>query len=256
MWKLKLDANGHVEVKDGKPVYVNESGTERVFDLAESDGNITRLNGEAKSHRERAETAEKSLKKFEGIEDPDAAKKALQTVAAFKDGQVVDAAKLEEVRQAAIAATRTEYEPFKTKAEKLQEQLVAEKIGGSFARSPLIVGDKKKLAIPAGVAQSYFGKFFSLDETGNVVANFADGKPIYSPTNPGKPATFDEALEVLVMADPNKDSLLIGTGASGSGAQPGGPGGAGGAKQWTRAEFDAADQATRMARSKDGWKVV
>lgn len=257
MWKLKLDENGKVVVQDGKPVYVDDTGKELVFDLTETHATITRLNGESKGHRERAEKAETTLKKFEGIEDPAAARKALETVAAFKDGQMVDAKKLEEVRLAAIEATKKEYEPFKTKSESLQSALYQEKIGGAFARSPLIVGEKKKLAIPADIAQAAFGRHFTLNEDGTITAKGADGNPIYSTTNPGKPATFDEALEALVMQHPNRDSILVGSGNSGGGSGgSGGSGGGGGSKTWTRKEFDAADQATRSAKSKDGWKVV
>jgi hypothetical protein len=258
MWKLKFDEQGKVVMQGDKPVYVNETGKERPFDLDESDATITKLNGEAKTHREGKETAETKLKAFEGITDPAAALKAIELVATFKDGQLVDAKKLEEVRTAAIEATRKEYEPFKTKVSTLEQALYQEKIGGAFARSPLIVGDKRKLAIPAEIAQSYFGKHFVLNEDGSITAKDSSGNVIYSPTNPGKPASFDEALESLVMANPNRDSIMVGTGNSGGGSNPNQPqnGGAGGPKTWTRKEFDAADQGTRMARSKDGFKVV
>lgn len=56
--KLKLDENGHVVVSDGKPVYVNDEGKDIAFDVSGTVATIARLNGEAKSHRERAETAE------------------------------------------------------------------------------------------------------------------------------------------------------------------------------------------------------
>ena len=75
--KLKLDENGHVVVSDGKPVYINDEGKEIAFDVAGTVATISRLNGEAKSHRERAETAEGALKAFEGIQDPKAALQSL-----------------------------------------------------------------------------------------------------------------------------------------------------------------------------------
>ncbi len=58
--KLKLDENGHVVVSDGKPVYVHDDGKEVAFDAVGTVATISRLNGEAKSHRERAEAAESS----------------------------------------------------------------------------------------------------------------------------------------------------------------------------------------------------
>ena len=50
--KLKLDANGHVVVQDGKPVYVDDAGQDVVFDAVGTTEAIKRLNGEAKGHRE------------------------------------------------------------------------------------------------------------------------------------------------------------------------------------------------------------
>ena len=79
--KLKLDDQGHAVLQDGKPVYVKEDGTEVAFDALGTTQAITRLNAEAKSHRERAETAEKSLKGFEGITDPAKALEALVAIA-------------------------------------------------------------------------------------------------------------------------------------------------------------------------------
>ena len=89
--KLKLDDAGHVVVQDGKPVYVYEDGKESPFDAAATLQTISRLNSEAKSHRERAEVAEKSLKAFSGITDPAAAIRALETVSNLDLKKLVDA---------------------------------------------------------------------------------------------------------------------------------------------------------------------
>lgn len=93
--KLKLDENGHVVVQDGRPVYVHEDGKEVVFDAPQTIATISRLNGEAKAHREAKEKAESTLKAFEGIEDPVAAKKALETLKNFDDKKLVDAGEVE-----------------------------------------------------------------------------------------------------------------------------------------------------------------
>lgn len=76
--KLKLDENGNAVLQDGKPVYVHDDGKEVAFDAPGTVATITRLNSEAKGHRERAENAEKAVKAFEGIDDPAAAKKPWQ----------------------------------------------------------------------------------------------------------------------------------------------------------------------------------
>lgn len=254
--KLKLDDQGHVVVSNGKPVYVDDQGKDVEFDVEGTVASITRLNGEAKTHRLAKEAAEAKLLTFEGITDPKAAMAALQTVKNLDNKTLVDAGKVEEVRQEAIKATKAEYEPIVAERDQLKTSLYDEKIGGAFARSSLIVGEKAILAIPADLVQARFGKHFSM-EGGVVTAKDAAGNPIYSKSNPGALAGFDEALTILVDNYPHKDTILKGTGASGGGSQGGGSGGGnGGAKTMPRAQFDASSPSERMTFSKAGGKVV
>ena len=76
MMKLKLDDKGIAVIQDGKPVYVKDDGTDVAFDVTGTLATIARLNGEAKSNRERAETTELKLKGFDGIDDSDCAEAA------------------------------------------------------------------------------------------------------------------------------------------------------------------------------------
>lgn len=211
--KLKLDAQGHVVVQDGKPVYVTDDGQEVAFDAVETTAAIKRLNGDAKGHRERAEAAEKALKAFEGI-DPEAAAKALDTVTKLDQKKLIDAGEVDKVR----AEITKNWESKLSEAEKakqaLERQLHNELIGGNFARSKVIA---EKLAIPADLVQAAFGSAFKV-ENGRVVAYDKNGQAIYSKANPSEPAGFDEALLSLVDAYPNKEHILKGSGASGSGA--------------------------------------
>lgn len=211
--KLKLDAQGHVVVQDGKPIYVTDDGQEVAFDAVETTAAIKRLNGGAKGHRERAEAAEKALKAFEGI-DPEAAAKALDTVTKLDQKKLIDAGEVDKVR----AEITKNWESRLSEAEKakqaLEQQLHNELIGGNFARSKVIA---EKLAIPADLVQAAFGSAFKV-ENGRVVAYDKNGQAIYSKANPSEPAGFDEALLSLVDAYPNKEHILKGSGASGSGA--------------------------------------
>lgn len=206
-------------VQDGKPVYV-DAGRDLAMDVPAMSSKITQLNGEAQGHRTAKETAEAALKKFEGIEDPAKAIAALATVANLDQSKLIEAGKVEEIKAAAIQAVEERYKPVVAERDSLQGELYAEKIGGSFARSPLIVGDKAKFAIPADIVQSHFGKHFKIED-GKVAAYDAAGNKIYSKASPGNPATFDEALELIVDAYPHKETILKGTGAQGSGAQGG-----------------------------------
>ena len=212
--KLKLDENNNVVVKDGMPVYVHEDGKETV--------KIAELNSEAKQHREAKEAVEAKLKAFEGIEDPKAAIKALETVKNLDDKKLIDAGEVEKVKAEMRKTFDEQLAESKSHAEKLQSQLHAELIGGSFARSKYAA---EHLNLPSDVVQAFFGKHFSISDEGKVVAKFADGNEIYSRSRPGEKADFEEALEALVGAYPNKDAILKPSGTSGSGAGTGTGGG-------------------------------
>lgn len=249
--KLKIDENGHVVVQDGNPVYVHEDGKEVAFDAPGTVATISRLNGEAKTHREAKEAAETKLKEFEGLDDPKAAIKALGVVKNLDDKKLVDAGEVDRVKAEAIKAVEDKYKPMLEKAEKLERELFDEKIGGAFARSPLIVGDKAKVAVPSDMIQARFGQNFKIEE-GKVAAYDSNGNKIYSRARPGEAADFDEALDILIDQYPYKDHILKGAG-GGSGARQ--SNGSGGAKTISRAEYEANPEAA-AAKLSEGYRIT
>lgn len=252
--KLKtteIDGTIYAMVQDGKPVYTDDSGKDIAFDAVHSADTIKRLNGEAKGHREAKEAAEKALKAFEGIDDPEAALKALSTVQNLDDKKLVDAGEVEKVKAEAIKAVEEKYKPTVERAEALEKQLRQEKIGGSFARSKFIAD---KLAVPAPMVEKTFGEHFTIED-GKIIAKDTNGNQIYSKERPGEPADFDEALETLVDNFPYRDSIVKGRGSNGSGA-PGGGQGANGGKMIARAEFDKLAPEQRMKTIQDGVAVT
>ena len=253
--KLKLDDKDQVVVQDGKPVFLADDGKEIAFDYAATLGTISRLNGEAKSHRERAEAAEAALKAFDGIEDPNAALEAINIVKNLDTKKLIDAGKIEEVKHEAeqaykkqIKALEEQYKPVIAERDNLKGALDKEIIGGSFNRSKFIA---EKLAIPPDLVESRFGKAFSLEE-GRIVAKDSTGQLIYSRAKPGEVAGFDEALESLVDNYPHRDTILKSSGASGSGAGGNGSGALiGGKKPITRAAFDALEPSAQAAAARE-----
>lgn len=231
--KLKLDENGNavlVEQNGVKmPVYIHDDGKEAPFDAGTTVATISRLNGEAKGHRERAEAAEGKLKAFEGIEDAEAARKALETVSNLDAGKLLTAQKVEEIKTAAQQAAKEqmaaaqkahaiEVQTVKDENAKLTRHLHNEIIGGAFSRSKFIA---EKVAIPADLLQSKFGGHFKV-ENGKAVAYDNDGNQIYSRVQGGNLADFEEALEIIVNAYPNKEQILKGQVKDGGGANGGG----------------------------------
>lgn len=249
--KLKLDEQGHVVVQDGKPVYVHDDGKEVAFDAPGTVTTITRLNAEAKTHREGKEAAEKSLKAFEGIEDGPAALKALQVVANLDQKKLVDAGEIDRVKAEISKAFQGQLDEATTKASGLEKQLYDEMIGGNFSRSTLI---GEKLAIPADMVQARFGQNFKIED-GKPVAYDQQGNKIYSRARPGEVANFDEALESLVEQYPYRDHILKASPANGGGSQQSGPG-ANGKKTLSRSQFDALDPVGKHAHATAGGEVT
>ena len=251
--KLKIDEAGNAVLSDGKPVYVHDDGKEVPFDAAATVQTISRLNSEAKSHRERAEAAEKSLKSFDGIADPAAAIKALETVSNLDHKKLVDAGEVEKVKAEISKAFETKLSEVTTRAQTLEQQLYGEKIGGSFSRSKLIA---EKLAIPADLVQAKFGQAFKVED-GKIVSYDHTGNKIFSRARPGELADFDEALETLIDNYPHKESILKSSGASGGGASNNAnAGGASGSKSINRAAFASLPPDKQMAHVKGGWTVT
>lgn len=251
--KLKtteIDGKTYALVQDGQPVYVHDDGKEAPFDAAGTVATIRARNAEAKTNRERAEAAESALKAFEGIEDADAARKALDTIAKLDQKKLIDAGQVDAAVAAALKPVQDKFDAEAKRAATLEQQLHDQIVGGSFARSKYIAD---KLAIPADMVQAAFGRNFKVVD-GQLAATLADGSPIYSRANPGKAAAFDEALEILVDAYPHKDSILKADNKGGSGAP--GNGGNGGSKSINRTAFDALDPAGRQKHIADGGTVT
>ena len=221
--KLKLDENGHVVVQDNKPVYIHDDGKEVAFDAPQTVATISRLNGEAKTHREAKEQFEAQAKAFEGL-DPVKVKEALNIVQNLDAKKLVDAGEVDKVKAEITEALKQTYEPqlqqLTQERDSVQQQLHGELIGGGFSRSKFI---QDNIAVPVDMIQATFGKNFQI-ENGKVVVVGADGQKIYSRTRPGEVADFDEALESLVGGYPHKDSILKGNQSGGGGFQAGGGG--------------------------------
>jgi len=254
--ELKLDDAGHAVLKDGKPVYITEDGGEIAFDAHGTTISIAGLNSENKARRAAERAAVDKLKKYEAIADPDEAVKALDIVRGLDAKKLIDAGKASEATAAAVADAMARHKPIieerdtlKALAESLTNQLYQERIGGRFSRSKFIA---EKLTQPADIIEARFGASFK-DEDGKITAYDKSGNKIYSRSNPGELADFDEALEVIIDQYPYKDSLLKGTG-GGSGAKPGS--GSNGAKVLSRAAFEALSPADKAAKMKDGFTLT
>jgi hypothetical protein len=235
-------------------VYVDDAGKDVAFDYPATLATIARLNGEAKGHREAKEALETKFKDFEGIEDPVKALKALEIVKNLDDKKLIEAGEVDKVRLEAkaaydeqVKAVEKKFQPVIGERDKFKAELQREILGGAFSRSKYIAD---KLAVPADIVQARFGNSFILEAGNKIVGLDAAGERIFSRGRPGEVADFDEALETLVEDYPYRDTIVKGSGASGSGA-----GGStrtiGGKKTMTRTQFDSLGPAEKAAAVKD-----
>ncbi|GGO89046.1 hypothetical protein GCM10011348_45880 [Marinobacterium nitratireducens] len=254
--KLKLievDGKQYAEVQDGKPVYTGDDGSVTTYDAPAMHATIGRLNAEAKGHREAKEALEAKIGAF-GDLDPEKARKALETVGNLDQKKLIDAGEVEKVKAEISSAFQKQLDQAKAEAEQLRTQHAQDRISAAFSGSKFI---GEKLAIPGDMVMAAFGKNFEYKD-GKIVAKDTNGNPIYSKSNPGEIASFDEALERIVETYPHRDSILKGSGQSGSGA--GAPEGGGNVRTVTREQFSQlspADQAKyAQAANKGEMKIV
>ncbi len=241
----KLDADGKIEMRDGNPVYIDAAGAE----LALGTDTVSRLNGEAKDNRIRAEKAEASLKEFEGL-DAKAARTALDTVKDLKDGDLLKKGEVERVRLEISNTFQKQIDDLKAENGTLSGTIDSMSIGGHFKDSKWIADN---IAVPRGMLQATFGKNFKR-EGDQIVAYDDAGNKIFSPTRGGELANFDEAMQKLVDGYADKDAILKGGNHRGTG-NGGGGGANGGGRIVRRAEFEAmspADSAKTAAAMAKG----
>lgn len=230
-YEWKMDGDKIAVDGEGNPVWVAGDGRE----LTVRGDTIQKTNIQAMEYRKRAEAAEQNLANYQGIDDPDAARKALETVGKLDAKQLIDAGKVDEVRQ----QITQQYESKIADANKARDEALRDRdatlLDNAFSRSEFA----RERLTEAGVdlARSMFGNRFKVED-GKIVAYDADGQVLYSDRNMMAPASFDEALEKTIGEYKYKDSILKAPDAAGSGS--GGAGGSRGrGRSITRSQFEA-----------------
>lgn len=246
---FKVDDKGALVLQDGKPIYVKTDGSEAVFDYAQTEATIARLNREAQTHREAAEAATTKLKIF-GDLDPVAARTALDTVGKLDAKKLIDAGEVDRVRNEIKTGYDAQLAERDTALSGLQTRLNNVLLSHAFASSKFVT---EKTVSPPDMLQATFGPRFKI-ENDRIVGVGADGHPILSKSRMGENADFDEALSIIVDGYANKNHILKGVNNHGTGNNGGG-GNNGGKKTLTIAQFDQlspSDQAAHAAAVRTG----
>lgn len=263
---IEIEGKTFIEAQDGKPVYTHDDGKDSPFDVPDMYSKLTKDGRRNAELQKSLETYESRLKAYEGIEDPEAARKALETVANVKAGELIQAGQVEEIklqaRKAAeeqVTAAQKEYTKSLKLAEaernKFRDELYGERVATAFSRSKFIT---EKASIPPDLMQAKFGSSFKIED-GRMVGYHQTGeeagKPIYSRVRGGELADFEEAIERLSDDYAYRDNILKGTGSTGSGARQNGNGGDG-SGTITRKTFDALTPLQQMESVRKGVKIV
>ena len=233
----KKDADGNLELNaDGNPIYIGGTGQEMTIE----PNTISRLNAEAKSHREAKETAEAALKPFEGL-DPVAAKKAIEDMKDVNLANMVEKGELDRVKEE-ITNQFTSSLAEKDKAlEGANGTIDSLRLDRAFDTSAFI---SENITIPKYIRHEYGDRFKVVD--GKVIPHGGDGNPLMSKSRIGEIATFDEAIETYIENDPAKDNFLKPSNEGGSG-NDGNGGNRGKGRVIKRSDFDAMSPAERSA---------
>lgn len=237
---VEIEGQTYLKMEEGKPVYKMDDGTEQGVDPASMHTKIMELNREGATRRTKISELESQMKAFEGIEDPAAALKALETVAGLDGKDLKNAEEVERIKAAAIEAVKKQYEPFEQENAKLKQSLRKEVVSGRFSRSKYLT---EKTTMTPAVAEAVFGGNFEVVE-GKLKAKDSNGNEIFSMKNAGEVADFDEALSILVSNHPDRESLLRGANKGGGGAGGGGGGDTSG-DTISRQDFEKLDQTQR-----------
>ena len=202
-----LTEDGSIKVTDGKPTVI-DGDKEFAIDAIGAADKITTITAESNDRRKKLGEVTKSL------EDMATTRDDLQTKVDSIGGD--NKVKIDELKDNINKAWEIKQSEWETEKTTLTDNLFNATVGEKFATSEVI----KKTVLPPDIAKATFGKFFNNDGTANDEA----GNIIYSKSKPGEPASFDEAMEIIIDSYPNKKNILRASG-SGGGAPGGGGGG-------------------------------
>lgn len=231
--KLKLNADGFAEVVDGKPVYVYDDGTETPFDAAQQMARFKAVNDEAKGHRLKAKEIQEQFDEFKtqfGDIDLESAKKALATVQALDQKDLIKASEVERLKE----TVRQSFQEEKAQLIKgHQQQLddMTEKLNSSestihqmvlkdaFTNSPYFAGEEPKTTYAPWEALAVFGDYFKIEGDGAQARPVAylNGEKILSRENYAEPAKFDEAVAQIIASNPDRFNKILVTNGGGGG---------------------------------------
>lgn len=264
--KIVKEGEADVEyavMRDKKVVYLDDEGKEDLFDPGVTIPKLKQTVNEREAWKSKHDAIELKLKEWEGL-DPTKAKEALDTLTRVEKGQLINADEVKKIQDEAARRTEQEYKDQITAARKGEEDARAKAretglraLFGELIKAPISKENKDPLyAFGLSTAMGNFARHFE-EVDGEWIAYYNPGSKeknrVLSKAT-GEPAKPDEAFRLLVENHTDRDYLLAGVAATGSGNAPSGPGGRG-ATALTRAQFNELPpmkKAEHMAKVRQG----
>jgi hypothetical protein len=248
-WKIKKIGEGENEIttieidkETGNPIFVHDGGDEtpvkadqlftKISDLI---SNEKKLKDNVKTLQAQFEETKSGLERFAEI-DPDKYKEMSETIKNIEGKTLIEAGEVEKLRvQEKEAVTKEWMKKYEKEKNKYDEILKSKEndllkansllhqatVSNFFSHSPIVVGPNKKVLLTPGKMEKIYGKHFNArqDENGNlqVVGFWENGEEIRSSSKTGDIADPNDALWQLIMADEDKDIVLLGDNQSGGG---------------------------------------
>ena len=220
-FKLTEDESAIAMNDKGMPIAVDGDGKETPIDAIGLYTQVPELKSEAKKRRETARDLKKELDgiktKFDGIEDPEAAIKALNTVANLSEGDLVKADEVEALKTRLSEAHSGEIEKLTKKYDKQIGELTETNTGQDATIRKLVISDafsrselvRKLEHIPVDMVEATFASNFKVEKVGDrmVPVGYMGGDKLFAKSNPAEPAGFNEALERIIESRPDKDKF-------------------------------------------------
>lgn len=231
-FKLKTNEQGNAIVQDGKPIYVDDDGKEMPFCANEAWNKYHTLNEENKKRRLEAQELSAKLKNFEGF-DPEVIKKHAEIAEKFKEHEAIKNGEIEKLKNELVSTSEKKIKEWEQKYNVLQETAQQKEarlnseinngiLDNLFTQSAFV---KASVALPVRSLRAMFANRFRIDpETRKAYAVDDEGNTLLSENKIGAVASFEEAIEILIKRDPDRDSILKSSGAPGGGMQRNGKG--------------------------------
>lgn len=158
--------------------------------------------------------ASNALKPWEGL-NPEDIRKLVQERREQELKQMEKKGEFDKIRQQILEAHEAEKKTLAQKIEELSSQINSNlnqidhlTVGQAFAASKFI---NEELVLTPTKARTIYGAHFERDASGNVIGydkpvGNGDRAPLVD--GQGNPLSFDQALQKIVQADPDRDSLI------------------------------------------------